>query len=252
MTRRGRLASAWLAVTLVLAACGAPTRTPAPSGDVVVLADASLSGVFVEVARDFESWYPGVRVAFTFAGSADLAARVTAGAAGDVFAADATAPMQQLTGAGRAQGEPTAFARNRLVIAVPTGNPGHVASLADLARVRVALCVEREPCGESARTVLSSASVVVTPSAEGSDVKATLEHVLAGQVDAALVYRTDAAAAQAQVDTVEFIESVQAAATAQAVPLAGAANGQAAQAFVAYLTSERGRAVLDAAGFQEP
>ena len=250
MTRRGRLASAWLAVTLVLAACGAPTRTPAPSGDLVVLADASLRGAFVAVARDFESSFPGVRVAFTFAGSADLAGRITAGGTGDVFAADAAAPMQEVTGAGRAQGEPTAFARNRLVIAVPTGNPGHVASLADLARVRVALCVEREPCGESARTVLSSAGVAVTPSAEGSDGQATLEHVLAGQVDAALVYRTDAA--QAQVDTVEFIESVQAAQTAQAVPLAGAANGQAAQAFVAYLTSDRGRAVLDAAGFQEP
>jgi hypothetical protein len=38
----------------------------------------------------------------------------------------------------------------------------------------------------------------------------------------------------------------------QAVPLTGAANAQGALAFVAYLTSDRGRAILDAANFQEP
>jgi molybdate transport system substrate-binding protein len=249
---RLRLPLLLLLLPVLLAACAAPTATPAPTGHLTVLADSSLTEAFTAAGRDFETAYPGVRVAFTFAGSAELAGRVVDGAAADILAADAPATMRKVTDAGRAEGEPIPFAANQLVIAVPVGNPAGVGSLTALARVRVALCVEREPCGQAAQTVLAAAGVTLTPSARGSDVKMTLDQVLTGQADAALVYRTDARAAQSQVDTVEFIESVQARQADEAVPLTAAPNRQAAHAFIAYLTSARGRDILAAAGFQEP
>ena len=233
-------------------ACGAPTLAPAPTGDLTVLADSSFTEAFTAAGRDLETANPGMRVTFTFGGSGELAGRVAGGAVADVFAAAGPTPMKEVTDARRADGEPSAFAANDLVIAVPIGNPAGVADLHALARVRVAMCVASEPCGAAARAVLSAAGLSLTPVAQEPDVKATLDQVLTGQADAALVYRTDARAVESKVDTVEFIESVQARQSDQAVPLAAAPNQQAAHAFVAYLTSERGRAVLAAAGFREP
>jgi molybdate transport system substrate-binding protein len=251
-----RPARCWpAAAALVLTAataCGAPSLTPAPTGDLTVLADSSLTEAFTAAGRDFETANPGVRVSFTFGGSGQLAGRVADGAAADVFAAAGPTPMREVTNARRADGEPSVFAANDLVIAVPAGNPAGVADLHALARVRVAVCVASEPCGDAARAVLSASGVSLTPVAEEPDVKATLDQVLTGQVDAALVYRTDARAAESKVDTIEFIESVQARQSDQVVPLTAAPNQQAAHAFVAYLTSERARAILAAAGFQAP
>jgi molybdate transport system substrate-binding protein len=83
------------------------------------------------------------------------------------------------------------------------------------------------------------------------DVKSALSKVTLGSVDAALVYRTDAKAAEADVDAVEFPESAQAINEYPIVVLKNAAN-KAAEAFVAYVQSDAGKAVLTEAGFQSP
>jgi molybdate transport system substrate-binding protein len=242
-----------VAAMLVGTGCGAPTTTPGPSGTVTVLADASLTETFTQFGRDLETAYPGLTVTLTFAGSAALADQIHAGTSGDVYASASEATMRRVTGAGNADGESTAFARNQLVIAVPAGNPGRVASVADLARVRVALCVEPEPCGDAAAKLLNAANVAVTPAFREPDVKATLARVTGGEVDAALVYRTDVRAAeQSQVDTIEVVESVQAVDLDCIVVLKAAANRPAAQAFVAHVLSARGKAALGQSGFQEP
>jgi molybdate transport system substrate-binding protein len=84
------------------------------------------------------------------------------------------------------------------------------------------------------------------------DVKAALQKVRLGEVDAALVYRTDARAAAAEVEGVEFPESAQAVNDYPIVVLRNAPNKAAAQAFLAFVQSGRGRAVLGEAGFQLP
>jgi molybdate transport system substrate-binding protein len=162
--------------------------------------------------------------------------------------------MATVVDAGGAAGEPVVFARNQLVIAVPKGNPEGVRGLADLARpgVKVALCAEQVPCGAAARTALDAAGAKVTPVTEEQDVKAALAKVRLGEVDAALVYRTDARAAAAEVDGVEFPESARAVNEYPIVVLREAPNPAGAAAFLALVTSEPGRAALTGAGFQVP
>ena len=79
------------------------------------------------------------------------------------------------------------------MIAVPKGNPQGITGLADLAKpgVKVALCAEQVPCGAAAKKVLDAAGVKLTPVTLEQDVKAALTKVKLGEVDAALVYRTD-------------------------------------------------------------
>ncbi|MFY1636353.1 molybdate ABC transporter substrate-binding protein [Solwaraspora sp. WMMB335] len=258
-----RTSAVGLVAVGLLAGCGSGDR-PAPGGPddsasgvtatLTVLAAASLTDTFTQIGAEFEAANPGVTVTFSFAGSSQLAQQITAGAPADVFAAANPATMATVVAAGDAADEPVVFVRNQLVIAVPEGNPARVTGLADLTApgVKVALCAEAVPCGAAARTALDAAGNDLVPVTLERDVRAALAKVRIGEVDAALVYRTDTAAAADEVDAVEFPESAQAINDYPIVTLAQAANPTVARAFVAYVRSAVGQAVLAEAGFQSP
>jgi molybdate transport system substrate-binding protein len=257
--RRGMAALA--AAGLLLSGCGSGSAQPAASsggaglaGTVSVFAASSLTGAFNQIGTDFEAANPGVKVTFNFAGSSALATQITQGAPADVFASAAPANMKTVTDAGDNDGPATTFVRNQLVIAVPKGNPKGVRGLADLTKpgVKVALCAEQVPCGAAAKKALAAAKVCLTPVTLEQDVKAALSKVKLGEVDAALVYRTDVKAAASDVDGIEFPESAGAINDYPIVLLKGAPDKAAARAFIAYVLSDKGTAVLTAAGFQAP
>ncbi|WP_425463484.1 molybdate ABC transporter substrate-binding protein [Micromonospora palomenae] len=254
---RAALAVLPMVATLGLAGCGGDAGdgdTSGVTGTVTVFAAASLTESFTTLGRQFEDAHPGVRVTFNFAGSSALATQITQGAPADVFASAAPRNMATVTDAGAAVGSPTVFARNQLVIAVPKGNPAGVGGLTDLSRpgVKVALCAEQVPCGAAATRVLGAAGVQLTPVTLEQDVKGALSKVTLGEVDAALVYRTDVRSAAAKVDGVEFPESAHAVNDYPVVVLKDAPNPTAARAFVDHVRSDQGRAVLTDAGFQPP
>jgi molybdate transport system substrate-binding protein len=254
------------AVALAVSGCGGSTAgtggaNPQPgsssagvTGSVTVFAAASLTGSFTQIGKDFEAANPGSKVTFNFAGSSALATQINQGAPADVFASAAPVNMKTVTDAGNADGTPTTFVKNQLVIAVPKGNPKGITGLSDLTKpgVKVALCAAPVPCGAAANTALSAAGVKLTPVTLEQDVKSALSKVKLGEVDAALVYRTDAKADASDVDGVEFPESAKAINEYPIVVLKNAPNKTAAQAFVAYVLSDKGKAVLTQAGFQAP
>jgi molybdate transport system substrate-binding protein len=259
---RSRLIALLAGAVVGLAGCGGGGSAASPggasgsgvTGDVTVFAAASLTESFTQIGEDFERANPGVTVTFNFAGSSQLATQINQGAPADVFAAASPATMKTVTDAGNGAGTPATFVKNQLVIAVPKGNPEGVTGLADLTdpEVKVALCAEQVPCGAAAKKALEAAGVTLTPVTLEQDVKAALSKVKLGEVDAALVYRTDAKAATSDVDGVEFPESAGAVNDYPLVVLKSAPNKTAAEAFIAYLRSGEGRAVLTAAGFQAP
>lgn len=247
-----------LAVLTVLAVsgCAAGANSPASepgSGNVTVFAAASLTEAFTAIGRGFEAAHPNTRVTFSFAGSSALATQINQGAPADVFAAAAPANMKTVSDAGGLDGSARVFVRNQLVIAVAKGNPKHIKGLSDLTSpdVKVALCAEQVPCGAAARTALGAANVSLTPVTFEQDVKAALSKVKLGEVDAALVYRTDARSASSDVDGVEFAESARAVNDYPIGLLARAANKPAGQAFIDYVVSDPGIAVLTNLGFQK-
>ena len=224
------------------------------TGGITVFAAASLTESFTQIGKDFEAANPGTTVKFNFGGSSALATQINQGAPADVFASAAPKNMQTVTDAGNAEGTPTTFVKNQLVIAVPKGNPKGVKTLADLAKpgVKVALCAAEVPCGAAATKALAAAKVKVTPVTLEQDVKAALSKVKLGEVDAALVYRTDAKAASSDVEGIEFPESASAINDYPIAVLKNAPNKAGAQAFITYVLSDKGKEVLTAAGFQVP
>lgn len=242
---------------LGLSACGAGTAKPSGdevSGELSVFAAASLTESFTTIGADFESAHDGTKITFNFAGSSDLANQINEGAPADVFASAAPANMATVVDAGNAHGDSETFARNQLVIAVAKSNPKHINELADLADpdLLVAVCAEQVPCGAAATTVLAAGEVSLTPATFEKDVKSALSKLALGEVDAALVYRTDALAASDKVDGIEFDESAEAVSDYPIAALKDAPNPATAKAFIDYVNSTAGRDVLAEAGFQNP
>ena len=252
-----------VAAAALLAGCGGSTGTPSsgssasPSssvnGSITVFAAASLKESFTKLGAQFEAAHPGTRVVFSFAASSALAQQIQQGAPADVFASASTKNMEQVVTSGAASG-PTNFVKNEMEIAVPPDNPAHIATVADLAKkgVKVALCQAAVPCGSTAHKVFTNAKVTVTPVTQEADVKATLSKVTLGEVDAGVVYVTDVRAAGATVKGIEIPADVNASTTYPIAALTESTNTATAQAFVAYVLSGEGQAVLTAAGFAAP
>ncbi|WP_033339316.1 molybdate ABC transporter substrate-binding protein [Catenuloplanes japonicus] len=221
------------------------------TGQLTVFAAASLTESFDRIGQDLQARNPNLFITFNYGGSSGLATQINEGAPADVFAAASPATMKTVVDKGNNAGEPVVFVKNQLVIAVAKGNPKGITGLADLARpdLKVALCAEEVPCGAAAKKAL--AGVTLTPVTLEQDVKAALAKVKLGEVDAALVYRTDAKAATSDVDGLEFPESAGAINDYPIVVLKDAPNTAAAEGFIKFVQTE-GVAVLTDAGFQAP
>ena len=223
------------------------------SGDLTVLAAASLTESFTTLGKQFEAANPGVKVTFSFAASSALASQVTSGAPADVFASASTTTMDAVVADGAAA-DPKPFAQNVMEIAVPAANPGRVTGVGDLGRaaVKTALCQPQVPCGSTAQQVFANAKVTVTPVTLEPDVRSVLSKVQLGEVDAGVVYVTDVLAAGDKVAGVEIPAAVNAATTYPIAALTTSPNAATAAAFVDYVLSPAGASVLTAAGFRQP
>lgn len=251
-----RSASALVAVAvLALTGCtgdAAPTVAHADegalSGDLVVYAAASLARAFDAISEAFAAENPDVRISSVYDGSSTLVTQIREGAPADVFAAADQASMAKIDGLA---GDPALFASNTLVIAVPTGNPGDVQSIADLADAITVLCAPEVPCGAASETLLDNADVALEPASIEQNVTAVLTKVTAGEADAGLVYATDVI----DRDDVDVIIPAGAGDVVSHYPiatLADARNPDAAAAFVDFVLSDAGQAILADFGFGPP
>ena len=228
-------------------------KPAALSGTITVFAASSLKETFTKLGAAFEAANPGTKILFSFAASSGLATQITSGAPADVFAAASTTTMTTVVSAGLAS-SPVTFAKNTMEIAVPPTNPAGIAALADLSQsgVKVALCQVAVPCGSTAAKVFKAAKLTVSAVTLEPDVKSVLGKVELGEVDAGVVYVTDVLAAGSKVLGITIPSSVNATTAYPIAALSGSTNLALAQAFLAYVTSADGQAVLTAAGFAGP
>lgn len=249
-----------IAIAVTVAGCdtssiaaGGSSHSPAPRGSITVSAAASLTESFRALDKQFEAAHPGVRITFNFGASSALAAQISQGAPADVFASASPTNMHSVVQAGAAH-SPADFAKNTMEIAVPRDNPAGITQLADLAKpsVKVALCQPQVPCGAAAKQVFANAKITVKPVTLEADVKSTLTKVTLGEVDAGVVYVTDVKAAGVKVKGIVIPTGLNASTDYPIALLTRAKNPVLAQAFVDYVQSAEGRAVLREAGFSSP
>ncbi|HZC11935.1 MAG TPA: molybdate ABC transporter substrate-binding protein [Mycobacterium sp.] len=251
-----------IALLTSLSGCG-PTPPPATHTSsqgqsspqpIMVFAAAPLKATFTLLAGKFQADNPGSTVNFDFAGSSDLATRLTSGAAADIFASTDTAQMDTVSKAGLTETDPVNFASNTLVIVTAPGDPKHIHSFADLAKpgLNVVVCREPVPCASATERIEDNTGVHLNPASEEPAVSDVLAKVTHGEADAGLVYVTDARNAGNEVSTVKFAESAAAAVAYPIAVLKHASQPALAQKFIDLVTGATGQKVLSQAGFAGP
>ena len=178
-----------LFAAVVVAACGS---TDQRSETTVVFAASSLVDVLNDLSNDDESAF--VRAVMSFASSASLSAQVVDGAPVGLFVSADRQQIDELVAAGYGLSDPRVVARNSLVIAVEAGNPLGIQTLDDLTRSDLLLAVAAPgvPLGEYSEAMLRAADIEVSPVTFEADARAVLAKVVLGEVDAGIVYATDA------------------------------------------------------------
>jgi molybdate transport system substrate-binding protein len=246
---------------IFLVSCGStpstassPAATPdSLTGTINVFAAASLTAAFRDEGTAFQTKHPNANLAFNFAGSASLVTAINNGAPADVFASADTPNMDKVVNAGNTTSLPANFATNKLQIVVPAGNPKGIKGLADLANpgTVVILCAPAVPCGNYANQALTKAAVKVTPKSQEQDVNAVVSKVSLGEADAGIVYVTDVKAAGAKVQGVDVPDAQNVIASYPMATVKGGANPKGGLAFIDYVLSADGQAILANYGFSK-
>ncbi|MSP78278.1 MAG: molybdate ABC transporter substrate-binding protein [Dehalococcoidia bacterium] len=266
-----------LLATLALIACtsSAPTSSPAPTtapapapqapkvtGTVTVFAASSLTEAFNDAKAAFEAANPGATVTFNFAGSSALRTQLEQGAKADVFASADEVQMGMAVTNGVIDGAATHFATNRLVVITPVDKK--IASLADLAKpgLKLVVAAPEVPVGNYARqsfasmngklglTANFSTKVLANVVSNETNVRQVVGKVSLGEADAGIVYTTDVTAdVQAKLATLAIPTEVNVLAIYPIATVKGAVNAAAARAFISFLGSAQGQAILAKRGF---
>lgn len=235
------------------------------NGTVTVLAAASLTDAFGELADAFEERNPGTTVRTSFGASSALLVQLQQGAPADVFASADQEKMQEARDGGLVAGEPETFVRNREVVVVPRSNPAGIEEFRDLSRsgTRLVLANDEVPAAEYARRILDNAAedpeygpgfreaVLDNVSSRETDARASVNRVVVGDADATFGYASDVTPGiRDRVEVVEIPQEFNVVATYPMAVLEGSENKEAAREWVDFVTGEEGQRVLEKWGFE--
>lgn len=230
------------------------SESGAPSKAVLISAAASTRDAVGEIAREFQRM-TGIEAKVNSGPSSGLASQILAGAPADLFLSANEKWAKAVSDAGLAK-EMTLLVANELVLIVPKGNPARVSTPQDLTAdrvVKVALAGEKVPAGMYADQALRSlalADPVATKIVRGHDVRVTLGYVERGEVEAGIVYATDAKISSAVETVAVFPPSSHDAIVYPLVLLRAAAGREAARRFFDVLRSTEARTVFERYGFR--
>lgn len=246
--------------------CGAATsptaEAPTQTRELTVFAAASLAGAFDEIGAAFSATRPGTAVRFSYAGSSDLVSQLAAGAPADVLATADERTMRQATNQGLV-GQPTVFATNELAILVAPGNPLGIVGARDLTHPALSLvvCAPQVPCGAAAERALTATGITTRPVSQEPSATAAASKVSSGQADAAVVYATDVARAQAAgtgmgiplgIDQVPNRYPIAVTTGPRTSDARDRDRAGLAEDFLAYVRGREAQAMLERAGFGSP
>lgn len=252
---------------------GAQDTRSAQTTELTVFAAASMTETLNRIAEDYKTVEPNVSLTFSFASSGDLLSQIREGADCDVFISAAPKQMNALDGSLKddadknpdgldelLDGTRIDLLENKVVLAVPEGNPKNIDSFDKLAdrlgagEGFLAIGNSDVPVGQYTRKIfvhygldeqsLADAGVLTY----GSNVKEVTTQVSEGAVDCGIIYATDAYSAG-----LESVDEATADMCGQviypAAVLRNSAHPDEAKAFLDYLTGEDAGRVFESVGF---
>ena len=283
ISRRNFLCAVGLTTAAALTACGSSASSAAASSaaassgaaaepvELIVFAAASLTETLTAIGETYSAENPGVTFRFNFDSSGTLKTQIQEGADCDVFISAGQKQMNQLdsTASADVNTEGLDFVNsdsrvdlleNKVVLCVPEGSDKGIDNFDTLAEhlkaEDILFCMGNSdvPVGQYTQKILAyydldeaalAAAGVIT---YGSNVKEVTTQVTEGNVDAGVVYCTDAySAGLTPVD--EATKEMCGRVIYPAAVMKAAPNADAAKAFLAYLQTEEAMTVFEGVGF---
>lgn len=232
------------------------TATPQETVDLTISVAASVQDAMKEVQAAYQTAAPHIAITYNFGSSGSLAQQISQGAPTDVFLSASKQWMDDLEGQGQIlEGSRQDLLLNSLVLIVPKDKT-EVTDFSDLGTDKVGkLAVgepESVPAGKYARETLTAMTMFETLQSKlvfAKDVRQVLSYVETGNVDAGIVYATDAKVS----DQVQVVATAPADSHAPIVypvgVVADSKHTEAAQGFVDFLSSDTAVGIFQSYGF---
>ena len=149
------------------------------ASNVTVFAASSMTESFTQVGKQFEKAHSGIKIVFSFQASSTLITQIKAGALADILVS-----AEPFSGGSD-------YLVNRVVLGVP--KTSSITKISDLNNKKVTWiqCAHEVPCGSTADAALVGEGVTSRPISLEPKVSSAVAKLLAGEVDAAIIYRTD-------------------------------------------------------------
>ena len=239
--------------------------------ELIVFAAASLTETMTEIAETYKKTAPDVSIMFNFDSSGTLKSQIENGADCDLFISAAPRQMNQLDSSKDGEANPDGLdfvlqgtridlLENKVVLAVPEGNPSSVESFDNLAKrlgsgeVLLAMGNSDVPVGQYTQKILAFYDLdeqVLAAAGNityGSNVKEVTSQVIENAADCGIIYSTDAFSAGlsiADTATEEMCGRV----IYPAAVLNTAKNVEAAKAFLQFLSEAEAKKTFESVGF---
>jgi molybdate transport system substrate-binding protein len=237
-------------VALTAGSCSAESLT--------VSAAMSLKNSFEEIGKIYEA-KKNMKVLFNFGASGDLARQIEGGAPVDVFAAAAPKDVDALEGKGiLVSGARKNFASNAIVLIIPVSSKSSLKSFEGLAAPEIkkiaAGSFKTSPAGRYAEEAFAYYKIL--PSIKdklvfGETVRQVLDYTARGEVDAGVVYSTDAMARAKEIKIVAVAPDKSHKPIVYPIAIIkGSKNERAAKAFIDLVVSDEGKKILEKYGFK--
>jgi molybdate transport system substrate-binding protein len=233
--------------------------TAAADEELIVSAAASLTNALNEVTAEYNKTHPGIKTTYNFGASGVLLNQMAQGAPVDVFASADQKTMNQAQEKNLVIPDTRKnFVSNRLVLIVPTDAKLKLSNIKDLSGPEVKRVAvgnpDTVPAGRYAKEALTSAGLWDKLSPKfvlAESVRQVLDYVSRGEVDAGLVYSTDAAIAKGKVKVVQTVTEHAPILYPIAVT-ASTGKKAAAQSFVDFVVSPPAQEIFQKFGFGKP
>jgi len=251
------------AIIALLVLLSAPALAVAPRKQVAVAAAANLKTAAGELRAGFEAENPGVDVTMTFGASGTFFSQIQNGAPFDLFlSADREFPGKVIAANLGAANDERIYAFGKLVAWLPPGSTldlekNGLAALADPGVKRIAIANPAvAPFGRATELAFRAAGVydsVKDKLVLGTSVGQAAQFASTGAADVAFLPYSLTFGKEFSAGRVVFVpESLYPKIEQSGIVLSGAREPALARAFLAFITGEKGRAVLAKYGYGLP
>ena len=250
-----------LVAAMVVAGCGGAKETPPAAQqqpiELNISAAVSLKDALSEIQKNYQAKYPHVKLLYNLGASGSLQKQIEQGAPADIFISAAPKQMDDLEAKNLVnKATRKNLVENKLVVVIPNESKLNITKYEDLTQAAVQKIAIGEtavvPAGQYAEQVLKKLGIwdkIKDKVVFAKDVRTVLTYTETGNVEAGIVYKTDAASSTKVKVAAAAPEGSHQPIIYPVAVLSGTKQQKAADEFVAYLFSAESKAIFEKNGF---